>query len=56
MKHFVADIKNFDSVMEAMSGVDCVIHAAAVIDMRFFPDEKEMIATNVNGIGNLSHN
>ncbi|KAG8173564.1 hypothetical protein JTE90_021687 [Oedothorax gibbosus] len=53
MKHYVADIKNFDSLLEAFSGVDCVIHAAAVIDMRFYPDEKEMVATNVNGTKNV---
>ncbi|XP_054709579.1 3 beta-hydroxysteroid dehydrogenase type 7-like [Uloborus diversus] len=53
MKHYVADIRNMDSVLEALSGADCVIHAACVIDIGLFPDAKEMESTNIDGTANI---
>lgn len=49
MKVITGDITNEKTVMEAMQGVDVVIHCAAVIDIGFEPNEKLMKKVNVEG-------
>ena len=41
VKFFIGDVRNYDSVLQAMHGVDLVFHAAAlkqVPSCEFFPD------------------
>ncbi|XP_015905091.1 3 beta-hydroxysteroid dehydrogenase/Delta 5--_4-isomerase type 3 isoform X2 [Parasteatoda tepidariorum] len=49
MKHYIADVRDMQSLVQAFEGADCVIHAACVIDLDLNPDVKEMMSTNVEG-------
>ena len=54
VKFFIGDVRNIDSVREAMKGVDYVFHAAAlkqVPSCEFFP--MEAVQTNVYGTNNV---
>jgi UDP-N-acetylglucosamine 4,6-dehydratase len=54
VKFYVGDVRNYDSVSDAMSGVDYVFHAAAlkqVPSCEFYP--MEAIRTNVLGAENV---
>lgn len=54
LEFFIGDVRNFDSVCEAMFGVDFVFHAAAlkqVPSCEFFP--MEAVKTNVIGTDNV---
>jgi UDP-glucose 4-epimerase len=54
LKFYIGDVRELDSVREAMSGVDFVFHAAAlkqVPSCEFYP--MEAIRTNVLGAGNV---
>lgn len=54
VRFFIGDIRDRDSVMRAMAGVDCVFHAAAlkqVPSCEFFPIEA--VRTNVLGSENV---
>lgn len=54
VKFFIGDVRNYDSVLEAMSGVDYVFHAAAlkqVPSCEFYP--MEAVRTNVLGAENV---
>ncbi len=56
VKFFIGDVRNIDSVREAISGVDYVFHAAAlkqVPSCEFFP--MEAVRTNVEGTDNVLH-
>lgn len=53
VKHFVADVRDMDSVLSALDGADCVIHAACVIDFRLYPDVEDMKTTNITGTKNI---
>ena len=53
LKFYIGDVRNFDSIREAMSGVDFVFHAAAlkqVPSCEFYP--MEAVRTNVFGTDN----
>ena len=53
IKFFIGDVRNLDSIREAMQGVDYVFHAAAlkqVPSCEFFP--MEAVRTNVMGTDN----
>lgn len=49
MKVIVGDITKERTVLEAVDGVDVVIHCATLIDVDFFPDEAAMRRVNVEG-------
>lgn len=54
LKFFIGDVRNYDSVHEAMQGVDYVFHAAAlkqVPSCEFYP--MEAVRTNVLGAENV---
>lgn len=54
VKFYVGDVRNYDSVYEAMNGVDYVFHAAAlkqVPSCEFYP--MEAVRTNVIGADNV---
>ncbi len=54
IKFYIGDVRNRESVDQAMSGVDFVFHAAAlkqVPSCEFYP--MEAVATNVNGTHNV---
>lgn len=54
IKYFIGDVRDFDSVNYAMSGVDFVFHAAAlkqVPSCEFFP--MQAVKTNVEGTQNV---
>jgi UDP-glucose 4-epimerase len=54
VKFYIGDVRNYDSVLDAMSGVDYVFHAAAlkqVPSCEFYP--MEAIRTNVVGAENV---
>src|ERR1039458_1276312 len=54
VKFYLGDVRNFDSVLQAMRGVDLVFHAAAlkqVPSCEFFP--LEAVQTNVIGSDNV---
>jgi len=56
VKFYIGDVRNFQSVKDAMYGVDYVFHAAAlkqVPSCEFFP--MEAVRTNVVGTDNLLH-
>ena len=49
MTEYIGDIRDKKMLMEAMENVDCVIHAAAVIDLRVIPDAQSLTANNIDG-------
>lgn len=55
MRYFVGDVRDFDRVQQAMTGVDVVIHAAA---MKHVPiceyNPYEAVATNILGTQNVA--
>jgi UDP-N-acetylglucosamine 4,6-dehydratase len=54
VKFYIGDVRNYDSVQDAMRGVDFVFHAAAlkqVPSCEFYP--MEAVRTNVNGADNV---
>jgi len=54
VKYYIGDVRNFNSVNQAMVGVDYVFHAAAlkqVPSCEFFPIEA--VRTNVIGASNV---
>lgn len=54
LRFFIGDVRNFDSIRDAMSGVDYVFHAAAlkqVPSCEFYP--MEALRTNVLGTENV---
>lgn len=54
LKFYVGDVRNFDSISEAMHGVDYVFHAAAlkqVPSCEFYP--MEAVRTNILGADNV---
>lgn len=54
LKFYVGDVRNIDSLREALAGVDYVFHAAAlkqVPSCEFYP--MEAVRTNINGTDNL---
>lgn len=54
IKYFIGDVRNYNSINEAMDGVDFVFHAAAlkqVPSCEFYP--MEAVATNVIGANNV---
>jgi UDP-glucose 4-epimerase len=54
VKFYIGDVRNFDSVMDAMQGVDYVFHAAAlkqVPSCEFYP--MEAVQTNILGAENV---
>ena len=54
LKFYIGDVRNYDSLAEAMVGIDCVFHAAAlkqVPSCEFYP--MEAVRTNVLGTENM---
>lgn len=54
VKFYIGDVRNYDSVLEAMNGVDYVFHAAAlkqVPSCEFYP--MEAVRTNILGADNV---
>ena len=54
MKFYIGDVRDYNSVADAMDGVDYVFHAAAlkqVPSCEFFP--LQAVQTNVIGTGNV---
>lgn len=54
MKVIVGDITKERTVLEAMDGVDVVIHCAAVIDNDLYYDELAMKRVNVEGMSQIA--
>lgn len=50
MQIICGDIRNERVVVNALQGVECVIHCAALIDTTLWPQQKEMQNVNVEGI------
>uniref|UniRef100_T1J625 3-beta hydroxysteroid dehydrogenase/isomerase domain-containing protein n=1 Tax=Strigamia maritima TaxID=126957 RepID=T1J625_STRMM len=53
VRSIVGDICNFSTLLNACEKVDCVIHAASVIDFSPNPDVKAMFQNNVKGTENI---
>ena len=56
VKFYIGDVRNFQSIKDAMPGVDYIFHAAAlkqVPSCEFFP--MEAVRTNIEGTDNLLH-
>ena len=56
VKFYIGDVRNIQSIRDAMSGVDYVFHAAAlkqVPSCEFFP--MEAVRTNIEGTDNMLH-
>jgi len=54
LKFYIGDVRHYDSVFQAMKGVDCVFHAAAlkqVPSCEFYP--MEAVRTNILGSENV---
>ena len=49
MQITTADIRNERQLLNALKGVDVVIHCAALIDVGANPNEKELQSVNVEG-------
>ncbi len=49
IKAITGDIRDFQEVLDAVDGVDAVIHTAAMIDVTLIPDYKTMEDINVRG-------
>lgn len=49
IKIITGDIRNERTVINALEGVNCVIHCAALISKDLFPDEKSLKSVNVEG-------
>lgn len=49
MQITTADIRNERQLLNALKGVDVVIHCAALIDVGLHPNEKELQSVNVEG-------
>lgn len=49
MTEYLADLRHPKLLLEATENVDCVIHAASLIDLSLLPDEKAMESINVEG-------
>lgn len=49
MTEYIGDIRDKKMLMEAMENVNCVIHAAAVIDLRVISDVQSLKSNNVDG-------
>lgn len=47
------DVRNMETVLKACETVDCVIHAAALIDVSLSPDAANMQAINTEGTRNI---
>ncbi|XP_064460844.1 3 beta-hydroxysteroid dehydrogenase type 7-like isoform X2 [Ornithodoros turicata] len=52
-KEITGDLCNARALQEAFAGVDCVIHAAARVDVGLFPDVEALEAVNVEGTRNV---
>lgn len=55
VKFYIGDVRNYQSVGDAMHGVDYVFHAAALKEVpscEFFP--MEAVATNIHGTDNVA--
>lgn len=55
VKFYIGDVRNYQSVCDAMHGVDYVFHAAALKEVpscEFFP--MEAVATNIHGTDNVT--
>lgn len=56
VKFYIGDVRNMQSIRDAMDGVDCIFHAAAlkqVPSCEFFP--MEAVRTNVEGTDHVLH-
>ncbi|MDD6381002.1 MAG: polysaccharide biosynthesis protein [Lachnospiraceae bacterium] len=56
VKFYIGDVRNIDSLHDAMHGVDYVFHAAALKEVpscEFFP--MEAVRTNIEGTNNMIH-
>lgn len=54
MRYFIGDVRDRDRLIEAMSGVDCVIHAAALKQVPAAEyNPMECIKTNIHGAENV---
>ncbi|RWS21336.1 3 beta-hydroxysteroid dehydrogenase type 7-like protein [Leptotrombidium deliense] len=53
MKVITGDIRNTQTVSDAVNGVKCIIHCAALIDTAIFANEAELNSVNVIGTKNL---
>ncbi len=49
MKSITGDIRDFREVLSAVDGVDVVIHTAALICIKLFPDIQALEDINVKG-------
>lgn len=49
MQIITGDIRNERQLSKAMENVDVVIHAAALVDVGLFQNEKELYSVNVDG-------
>jgi UDP-N-acetylglucosamine 4,6-dehydratase len=56
MRYFIGDVRDQDRLVQAMQGVDCVIHAAALKQVPAAEyNPMECIKTNVHGAENVIH-
>lgn len=56
MRYFIGDVRDRDRLVQAMDGVDCVIHAAALKQVPAAEyNPMECIKTNIHGAENVIH-
>ncbi len=56
MRYFIGDVRDRDRLLQAMAGVDCVIHAAALKQVPAAEyNPMECIKTNIHGAENVIH-
>jgi UDP-N-acetylglucosamine 4,6-dehydratase len=56
MRYFIGDVRDRDRLVQAMQGVDCVIHAAALKQVPAAEyNPMECIKTNIHGAENVIH-